>query len=247
MISVMHIISLHRMNTIFFDSWWRHQMETFSAVLAICVGNSPVTGEFPIQRPVTRSFHVSFDLRLNKRLSKQSWGWWFETPSRSLWRHRNVMGMMRHVMGLIRHPSNQPHTFNWRIIPHPLFALLWPTLFFFNRKLQKRHVIYTITTQWKPGVHIQYTHLTYCMHTGQLYLGWKCLLLWLKITFCPMLFLLRAQQNVTTPLELIAKRRRFKTTLLHNNRANTLWDTEGDESPLDPNQPRSPLLHTEQI
>ena len=40
--------------------WWRHQMETFSALLAICAGNSPVTGEFPVQRPVTRSFNVSF-------------------------------------------------------------------------------------------------------------------------------------------------------------------------------------------
>ena len=46
-------------------------------------------GEFPTQRPVTRSFDVFFDLRLNKRLSKQSWGWWFEPPSWSLWRHRN--------------------------------------------------------------------------------------------------------------------------------------------------------------
>ena len=43
-------------------------------------------GEFPTQRPVTRSFDVFFDLRLNKRLSKQPWGWWFETPSWSLWR-----------------------------------------------------------------------------------------------------------------------------------------------------------------
>ena len=39
-------------------SWWRHQMETFSALLAICAGNSPVHGEFPAQRPVTRSFDV---------------------------------------------------------------------------------------------------------------------------------------------------------------------------------------------
>ena len=60
---------------------------TFSASLAICAGNSPVTGEFPAQRPVTRSFDVFFDLRQNKRLSKQSWGRWFETPLRSLWRH----------------------------------------------------------------------------------------------------------------------------------------------------------------
>ena len=69
--------------------WRRHQTKTFSALLAICAGNSPVTGEFPAQRPVTRSFDVFFDLRLNKRLSKQSWGWWFETSSRSLWRHSN--------------------------------------------------------------------------------------------------------------------------------------------------------------
>ena len=57
-------------------------METFSGLLAICAGNSPVTGEFPKQRPVTRSFDVFFDMRLNKQLNKQSWGWWFETPSR---------------------------------------------------------------------------------------------------------------------------------------------------------------------
>ena len=48
-------------------------METFSALLAICAGNSPVTGEFPAQKPVTQSFDVFLDLRLNKRLSKQSW------------------------------------------------------------------------------------------------------------------------------------------------------------------------------
>ena len=70
-------------------TWWRHQMETFSALLTICAGNSPVPGEFPAQRPVTRSFDVFFDLRLNKRLSKQSCGWWFETPTGSLWRHCN--------------------------------------------------------------------------------------------------------------------------------------------------------------
>ena len=64
-------------------------METFPALLAIRAGNSPVLGEFPAQRSVTQSFDVFFDLRLNKRLSKQSWGWWFETLSRPLWRHSN--------------------------------------------------------------------------------------------------------------------------------------------------------------
>ena len=69
-------------------------METVSALLAICAGNSPMTGEFPAQRPVTRSFDVFLDLRLNKRLRKQSWDWWFETPSCSLCRHCNAMGCL---------------------------------------------------------------------------------------------------------------------------------------------------------
>ena len=60
------------------NTWWRHQMETFSASLTLCAGNSPVAGEFPAQSPVTRSFDGFFGLRLNKRLSEQSWGWWFE-------------------------------------------------------------------------------------------------------------------------------------------------------------------------
>ena len=61
------------------NSWWRHQMETFCPLLVRCAGNS-----------VTRSFDVFFDLGLNKQLSKQSKHGWFETPSCSLWRHRNV-------------------------------------------------------------------------------------------------------------------------------------------------------------
>ena len=77
--------------------WWRHHMETFSTLLAICTGNSPVTGESPQQRPVTRNIGVFFDLRLNKWLSKQLWGWWFETPSCPLWRHSNTMPCLLHV------------------------------------------------------------------------------------------------------------------------------------------------------
>ena len=73
------------------STWWRHQKEIYSALLAICAGNSPVPGEFQAQRPVTRSFDVFFDLRLNKRLSKQSLGLWFETLSCPLWRLCNDM------------------------------------------------------------------------------------------------------------------------------------------------------------
>ena len=51
-------------------------MKTFSSLLAICEENSPIPYKIPAKGPVTRSFDVFFDLRLKKRLSKQSWGWW---------------------------------------------------------------------------------------------------------------------------------------------------------------------------
>ena len=67
-------------------------------------GNPPVTGEFPSQRPVTRSFDVFLNLRLNKRLSKQSRRRWFETPSRSLRRHCNMTwsSVFLHIFGLTK-------------------------------------------------------------------------------------------------------------------------------------------------
>ena len=67
-------------------------------------------GEFPTQRPVTRSFDFFFDLRLNKRLSKQSWGWWFETLSHPLWRHRNgtlVSQVMTNFAAFMKIPGYQ--------------------------------------------------------------------------------------------------------------------------------------------
>ena len=54
-------------------------------------------GEFPAQRPVTRRFDVFFYLCLNKRSNTQSSGWWFETPSCSLWRHCNGYNQSRPV------------------------------------------------------------------------------------------------------------------------------------------------------
>ena len=50
---------------------WRHQVETYSTLLALCDGKPPVNGGFPSQRPVTQSFDVFFDFRLNKRVGKQ--------------------------------------------------------------------------------------------------------------------------------------------------------------------------------
>ena len=65
-------------------------------------------GEFPTQRPVTRSFDVFFDLRLNNRLSKQPWGWWFDTSSWSLWRHCNVEKLP--VYWLFHDEAKKPNT-----------------------------------------------------------------------------------------------------------------------------------------
>ena len=88
----MHVLNLliHWQSIVLACSWWRHQMEIISALLAICAGNSPVTRELPAQRPLTRSIDVFFDLRLNKRLSKQWRGWWLDTPSCPLWCHCNA-------------------------------------------------------------------------------------------------------------------------------------------------------------
>ena len=80
------------------SSFWRRQNKAnmmtssngniFRVTGPLC-GEFTGPGEFPTQRPVTRSFDVYFDLRLNKRLCKQSWGWWFETLLRPLWRQSN--------------------------------------------------------------------------------------------------------------------------------------------------------------
>ena len=114
-------------------------MEIFSALLALCAGNSPVPGEFPTQRPVTRSFDVFFDLRLNKWLSKQSWCWWFETPTRSLWRQYNVW--TKYVT----------HITFWLLWRH-----LWITELFTNGAVAEhtplcRHLVYRVCTTYAPS------------------------------------------------------------------------------------------------
>ena len=78
--------------------WWYHQMETFSVLLALCEGNTAVTGGFPSQRPVTQNFDVFVDLRLNKQMSKQLGRRWFEMPSSSLWHHCNAESESENVI-----------------------------------------------------------------------------------------------------------------------------------------------------
>ena len=79
-------------------------------------GNSPDPGEFPSQRPVTRSFDVFFDLRLNKRLSKQSRRRGLETPSRSLW--RQCSGKRN------SHPNNGHQATSFRCFCYPVALYL---------------------------------------------------------------------------------------------------------------------------
>ena len=111
---------------------WKHFMMTSSngnifRVTGPLCGEFTGPGEFPTQRPVTRSFDVLFDLRLNKRLSKQPWGWWFETPSWSLWRQRNVSACWPFVPGINRSPvtTAESRTHNNRSMDQ---LKLWPFL-----------------------------------------------------------------------------------------------------------------------
>ena len=80
-------LTIERMNLI---TQHQNTMATIPCTMTSSNGNNfrvtgHLCGEFPAQRPVTRSFDIFIDLRLNKRLSKQSWGWWFETLSCPLW------------------------------------------------------------------------------------------------------------------------------------------------------------------
>ena len=134
------------------ESWWRHQMETSSVLLAICAGNSPVPGEYPAQRPVTRSFDVFFDLRPNKLLSKQSWGWWSETPSRSLWRHRND-------------PTHSALYNNWFYTWY--FFLLSGFIFFPNLFSNENHLRYHV-------VYVAKKILWKSRRVSKVFLGWSC-------------------------------------------------------------------------
>ena len=88
----------------------------------ICAGKSPVNSPHKATRPTNQSFDVVFDLCQNKRLSKQSWGWWFETPSRSLWHHRNgwCTGIARSLTGILSISIWQAIFWEGRCIQHSL-------------------------------------------------------------------------------------------------------------------------------
>ena len=69
-------------------------MEAFSTLLSLCAGNSPATVNSPHRGQWRGTLMFFFDLRRNIRLSKQPWGWWFKTPSWSLWRQCNEQNVL---------------------------------------------------------------------------------------------------------------------------------------------------------
>ena len=91
-------------------------MEIFYALLAVCAGNSPVSGEISSHMPVTRSFGSFFDLRLHKQLSKHLRRQWLETPSLSLWRQRNAgkdMGLNKRQVNTWTNDKSGPVLYDW--------------------------------------------------------------------------------------------------------------------------------------
>ena len=105
-------------------TWWRHQMETFSASLVICEGNPPVTGGIP-----SRGADVFFDVCPDKRLSKQTRCWWFETTKCSLWRHCNGERDARciEIRNLVYFCHDRDHSgFHDDVIKWKPFPRNWP-------------------------------------------------------------------------------------------------------------------------
>ena len=89
-------------------------METFSVLLTLCEGNSPVTGEILSQRPVAQSFDVFFDMRPNKRWSKLSRRWWFETLV--IWDvHYDVIVMCIPKYAKSRNSQNNSMSLNYKV------------------------------------------------------------------------------------------------------------------------------------
>ena len=86
--------STHLLHQYFLFSWWRHQMDTCSASLAFLRGiHQWLRGihRSSVNSPHTNQWRGALMFSLNTRLSKQSRRRWFEMPSRSLWRHCNVV------------------------------------------------------------------------------------------------------------------------------------------------------------
>ena len=126
-------------------------MEAFSALLAFCAGNSPVTSEFPAQRPVTRSFDVFVDLDLNQQLSTHWRRWWFETPSRPLWRHcYEITGpvVLNHSSDGKRFYVITSSSIKW-LLHNALATVAWQTMGQVTQSTSSYYVNPRYTLQWR--------------------------------------------------------------------------------------------------
>ena len=123
--TIILILILDDMYQRYHDPWWRHQMETFSALLTLCVGNSPVTGEFTSQRPVTQSVGVIFFICTWKN------GWVNTRVAGDLIRHRtrydvivmpNRVVQIEDVFGFCRRFDMRPNNYvgiqTWAMYNH---------------------------------------------------------------------------------------------------------------------------------
>ena len=121
----------------------------------------PLCGEFtghrwiPPQRPVTWSFDVFFDLRLNKRLSKQSQCWWFETQSCPLWRHCNAITAPEDGFTLFAHAGLIiTHTRRIVIMALVISALGWSTRLSYQQTISSTTYCLREGPRWLlDGVH----------------------------------------------------------------------------------------------
>ena len=133
------------------ETCWRHQMETFSSSLAICTGNTQVPGEFPAQRPVTRSFDVFFDLRLNKRLGNQpNWNSHTQKIVNKISRTLGVMNRLKRYLPI----SAMKLMYDSLILSHLKFGITnWGFEWDRISKLQKRAL--RIMTNSKYNAHTE--------------------------------------------------------------------------------------------
>ena len=168
-------------------------MEILSALLALCAGNSPVTGEFSSQRPVTRSFYVFFDLRLNKGLSKQSWGWWFETPSWPSWCHCNAIVTFDTVLS---RPS-------WPGISNPISSLIFFQLwtehihtFYEQYWTQRYNQAYFYKHYWTQGYNQAYIHM-YLTYVSDVYILRRVVALLIHVTTCHLFSVKQLPEPIT--------------------------------------------------
>ena len=167
-------------------------METFSALLLICAGNLAVTGEFPAQKPVTWGFGVFFDFRLNKRLGKQRWDWWFEMPSHPLWRHCNISPQISWTSTQLWGSQIERSTWNILTNFHRRLGCLLNHLFRRrSKKLSKLRVgirrgtvnsehtasnAENVSIWWRHHVWIQFITIVVPMSVERIYFGYRLVL-----------------------------------------------------------------------